>query len=145
MYARPLETQIWKNCSYELTLCSIRAFKYQPNRRFLRGMSLRVWNIPPHCLGAGLAQSASTARSLNLRSSSVSFFITPTWSPNLVAITWSHSLCLLKRRSPWHLSPKNQRRRWWRRWSQKRVCLLCPLTQRRNPARKRNLSPPRQR
>lgn len=135
-------------CLNKIRLCpsAIRVFKYQPSKRFLPGTSLRVWNTLPPCLGAGSVQCVSIVRSPNLKSSNVSCSTTPTWSPNLAAITWSRSLCPRKKRSRWHLSPRNQRRRWWRLWSQKRVCLLCHLTRtRRNPTRRRKTQPRRQR
>lgn len=109
-------------------------------------MSLRVSNTPPRSPGAGLVRSALTARSPNLRSSSVFCSTTPTWSPNLAAITWSRCPCRPKRRSPWPPCLRNRRRRWWRWWSRRRVCLRCPLSQtRRNPARRRKIQLSRQR
>lgn len=129
-----------------MSLSPIRAFKYQPSRRFLPGMYSRVSNILPLSPGAGLARCVWTARSPNLRSNSVSSSITPTSNPNLEAITWSHFPSPPRKRSPWHLSHRNQRRRWLSRWSQRKMSPLYPLNQtRRNPQRRRKLPQPRQR
>lgn len=132
--------------SQQLCMYANRVFKYQPSRRFPHGTSLRVSNTLPLSPGAGLARYAWIARSTNLRSSSVSCSTTLTWSPNLEAITWNHSHCPQKKKSHWRPCLRNQKRRWWRLWSQKRVYPVFLLTQvRKNPTRRRKIHPTRPR